>query len=280
LSKKVYTFLEIVQSFLTMEKQQLEQLIISGGLTPKEASIYLFLLEAGPQKALPIFKALKMKKGNTYALLDKLVEKGFVIKKGPLFSPQSPLAVFYKLEEKVQALNGTLGTFKATLPQLNSLYKLSIGKPTIRYFEGEEGIKEVFEDIYARKKDVVYGCVDLDKADEVFPGYIVSKLIPKRVRNKVQAISFLPDSPSAREVAKKDKLQLRETALVDKKKYPLPAEIDVYEDKVAMLTFARGEFIGLIIENKDIAESLRSVFKLASLARAEGPRHEQARHKT
>ena len=64
-------------------------------------------------------------------------------------------------------------------------------------------------------------------------------------------------------LSKRDKKQLRESVLLDKKTYPLPAEIDVYEDKVAMLSFAKGQFVGLLIQNKDIATSLKTIFKLA-----------------
>jgi len=246
-----------------MEKEQLELLLISAGLNRKETQIYMYLLEKGPSKALEIFKALRMKKGNTYALLEKLIKDGFVLKKGLVFVPQTPQAVLYQLEEKADLVNNALTNFKTLLPKLNSSYKLAIGKPTIRYFEGEEGIKEVFEDIYSPKKEPVYGCVDLEKADEVFPNYIISKLIPKRIRNKVKAISLVTDSPQAREIAKNNKTQLRETRLIDKNIYPLPAEIDVYEDKIAMLTFTKGEFVGFIIENKDLTQTLKSVFKLA-----------------
>lgn len=246
-----------------MKKEQLELLLISAGFSKKEAKIYLYLLEKGPSKALEVFRVLKMKKGNTYALLNKLVKKGFVTKRKTKFIPQSPQIIFYQLEEKTEAISNNLDNFKTLLPKLNSLYKLSIGKPTIRYFEGEEGLREVFDDVYAPGEKEIYGCVDLEKVDQVFPEYIVSKLIPKRIKNKLKAISFVAKSNQAKEIAKKDKEHLRETTLLDKKKYPLPAEIDVYEDKIAMLTFAKGEFVGLLIENRDLAESLRSVFKLA-----------------
>lgn len=259
-----------------MEKQQLELLLISAGLNKKEAQIYLYLLDKGPMKALNIFKALNMKKGNTYALLESLTKKGHIFKKGALFIPQPPQKILKRLEDKNISLQNSLSNFKTLLPQLGSMYKLSVGKPTIRYFEGEEGIKQVFEDIYSPKQDIVYGCVDLEIADEVFPDYIIKKLIPKRIRNKVKAISFAADSPQAREISKKDKEQLRKTTLVDKKKYPLPAEIDIYEDKIAMLTFVKGEFLGLIIENKDLAESLRSIFKLASKASTDQKTSSQA----
>jgi len=246
-----------------MEKEQLELTLISAGLSKKEAKIYLYLLEKGPQKATSIFKDLKMKKGNTYALLNSLVKEELVEKRGPLFVPQAPLVVFQKLEDKAKALSTSLDNFKVLLPQLSSIYKLAIGKPTIRHFEGEEGIKAVFEDIYAPKKEPVYGCVNLEKADKAFPAYISEQLIPKRIKNKVIAKSLIADSLQAKEIAKNDKDQLRETILVDKKEYPLPAEIDVYEDKIAMLSFKQGEFICLLIENEDFAKSLKSIFKLA-----------------
>ncbi len=246
-----------------MDTAQLELYLISAGLSKKEAMIYLYLLEKGPVKATTIFQNLKMKKGNTYALLDKLLGKGFIIKKGITFLPQPPVSILALLDEKAKTIANSLVNFKILLPQLNSMYKLALGKPTIRYFEGEEGIKEVFEDIYAPKADAVYGCVDLEKVDEIFPKYITNKLIPKRTKNKLKAISLIADSPQAQEIAKKDPEQLRETILVNKLKYPIPAEIDVYEDKIAMLTFQKGEFIGLIIENQDLADTLRSIFKLA-----------------
>jgi len=246
-----------------MKKTQLKSVLISAGLSSKEARIFMFLLETGPSKAASIFKALpKLKKGNTYALLEKLEKKELVLKKGSWFEPLPPQNLLAKLKKKTQNLQNSLQYLESSLPELNSLYKLSVGKPTIRYFEGKPGIKEIFEDIYA-PKEVVYGCVDLDEADQALPQYITSKLIPKRIKNKVKAVSFISDSDQAKEVKKQDKKHLRESYLLDPKKYPLPAEIDVYDDKIAMLTFTKGEFLGLLIENEALATSLKSIFRLA-----------------
>ena len=49
---------------------------------------------------------------------------------------------------------------------------------------------------------------------------------------------------------------------------PLPAEIDVYEDKIALLSFTKGKFVGILIQNQDIATSLKTIFKLAFDAKA------------
>lgn len=246
---------------------QLENLFIAIGLSDKEARVYRILLDGGELSAGEIISRSHLKRGITYNVLYKLEKDGLIMqtKKGVKthFRPESPQKLFDLLEQKRTQVEYLSQNLYQILPKLISQYKLSVGRPTVRYFEGEEGIREIFDDIYGPKKDIVWGCVDLEKADEVFPAYILSDLIPKRIKNKVIAHSLIADSPQARQIEKKDKIQLRESKLVAKDKYPLPAEIDVYEDKIAMLSFTKGSFVGLLIENKDIAESFRSIFRLA-----------------
>jgi hypothetical protein len=155
------------------------------------------------------------------------------------------------------------GLARDLIPNLTSQYNLSIGKPTVSYFEGEEGLKSVFRDIYAPKKTPVYGCVDLEAADSTFPAYIRKSLIPLRVRNKLFAYSFVANSPQAHAIQIEDANQLRMSVLLNKTEYPIPAEIDIYEDKIALLSFEKGKFIGMIIQNQVFATTLLSIFKLA-----------------
>ena len=44
-------------------------------------------------------------------------------------------------------------------------------------------------------------------------------------------------------------------------KYNIPNEIDIYADKVALMSFT--DQIAVIIENKEIAESMRNLWKMA-----------------
>ncbi len=149
------------------------------------------------------------------------------------------------------------------MSDLISSYIISVEKPVITTYEGEEGLKKVFQDIYAKKNEPVYGCVDLEKSDEAIPSYVTNKLIPLRIKNEVFAKSFIASSVQAEEVYKKDSESLRESVLLNKLNFPLPAEIDVYEDKIAMMSFSKGQFVGLLIQNKDMATSLKSIFSLA-----------------
>jgi sugar-specific transcriptional regulator TrmB len=252
---------------ITTRDEMLDSLFHSIGFSDKEAAIYRVLLEKGQATAGEIIKASGLKRGITYAILYSFEEKGLIriIKnqKKILFALESPQKLLDLVSMRKQEVDSAENSLKYYMPKLMSEYKLSIGKPTVRYYEGMDGIKEVFEDIYAPKKKPVYGCVDLEIMHTVFPAHALKKLIPKRVHNKLVAYTFFGDSEEARALAEKDKEHLRQTICVNKKEYPMPAEIDVYDDKVAMLSFAKNDFVGLIVENPEFAESLRSIFKLA-----------------
>jgi sugar-specific transcriptional regulator TrmB len=245
----------------------LEELFHLLGLSSKEAVVYRTLLEMGTSDVASLVTRTGLKRGITYTVLYSLARQKLVKQltknKKTTFQAEHPKSLLDMMNRQKNQMEHLEENIHSLYPKLSSMYKLSVGKPSVRYFEGEDGILEVFEDIYAPKKDIVYGCVDLEKADRSFPSYIMKRLIPKRIKNGVQAHSIIGDSKNARTLQKQDSKQLRTSILIDKKDYPLPAEIDIYEDKVAMLSFVKGEFIGVIIENADIAESLRSIFRLA-----------------
>ena len=240
-------------------------LLLSLGLSDKEINVYEVLLEIGEGTSATISQKADLKRGITYVILYNFEKLGLIrsIEKGKktIFQLESPAKLLSLIDQKKETLRTVDQMAEQLIPKLTSTYRLTTGKPTIQYFEGEEGIKEVFDIVYAKKEEPVYGCVDLEVVDKVFPEHITKTLIPKRIRNKVMAKSFIADSPAAKTVAKGDKDQLRESVLLDKEMYPLPAEIDAFEDKVAMMTFKKGEFIGVLIDNEDSATTLKSLLK-------------------
>lgn len=247
----------------TWEKQ-IEDLFVACGLSEKEALLYRILLENGELPAKKIIDLSKMKKGNTYALLHNLRAEGLVVsfkrEKKTWFRPESPAKLQDLVKKKTAEVERTRGALDDLLPKLSSQYKLAVGRPTIRYFEGKGGLKEVFEDVYAPKKEPVLGAVDVDQVEAVFKGFPKGTLIPKRMKNKLRVKVLFNDTQLARELHGNDKKENRVSVLLNKEKYPLPADIEAYGDKIALMSFREGEFMGMIIENKDFAVTLRSIF--------------------
>ncbi len=72
----------------------------------------------------------------------------------------------------------------------------------------------------------------------------------------------MADTPLAHERRANDKAEFRETLLIPGDKYPVPTDIEIYDNKVMIASWH--EKLGIIIESKEVATTLRSVFRLAN----------------
>ncbi|KKU45024.1 MAG: hypothetical protein UX62_C0043G0003 [Microgenomates group bacterium GW2011_GWA2_46_7] len=61
--------------------------------------------------------------------------------------------------------------------------------------------------------------------------------------------------------AKDNKEELRETIILPRKDFPVSNEINIYQNKVAIMSFG-DEKIGIIIESQQIADTQRAIFNL------------------
>ena len=247
--------------------ERLELLFRHAGLSEKQAKLYRLLLEIGEERASTLARRSGIKRGNTYALLEDLVVRRLATayEKGRIryYRPEPPAKLLDIINTRESDIAIAKELAHDMVPTLTTQWKTAVNRPTVAIYEGKEGLQRVFSDIYAKKREPVWGCVDLEKAEPVMEGAIAASFIPLRKRNRVLAKSILADSPAAQHAHNRDTEEFRESILVDKELYPLPAEIDVYEDKVAFLSFESKEFIGLIVQNQAFATTLKSIFTLA-----------------
>lgn len=250
------------------QTQLRRQLFMSCGLSEKEAALYDVLLTHGTMTGAELEKQSGLKK-NTYALLSSLASKKLAVKvksDGKLkYRPAPPSVLSEIVDHTARDLTRTKTTLTTMLPELTSSYRFSVDKPVVRLYEGAEGLKDVFTDIYGPKggDNTVWGCADIERVNVEFPEYLKRELIPMRIKNRWLAKSVFVDNEHGRALKAGDKGELRESYLVPGGAYPMPAEIDVYDDKITMISFEKGEFVGLVIQNGAFAETLRSMFKLA-----------------
>ena len=242
------------------------QLFVLLGLTEKEAVLYDTLLSHGQMAAAALEKISGLKK-NTYVLLKRLELRGLVqkvIKEGKSHytpGPPSKLLLFAKEQEK--KLQETKSLLVETLPTLEREYHERVGRPVVQYYSGLGGLRAVFDEVYAGGKSEVLSCVGNEAPDPQFYEEIVKKYKPMRVRNGIVAKTISPDSPRARELKATEKQDLKVKFLVDPEKYPMPAEFDSWGNKVALMSFARGDFSAILIEHPDLAKTMQSLLQLA-----------------
>ena len=232
--------------------QQLTQF----GLNEKQAGVYLALLELGASSVITLAKKTGILRTTVYDVLIELEKKSLVsqTRKGKkrLFLAADPSNLEKILDEKKEKL-------KELMPALKSLLNTAGTKPVIRYFEGPEGIKEVYRDTlkYEGQLDAfvtenIIAKLGADFADEYKN---------KRVKAKITVRAIGPDTEEIKEYKKTDQKDLKETRLVDKNVFPFSIEMNIYGNKLAFMSFQ--ESLGLIVESNEIAKNMRFLFELA-----------------
>lgn len=239
------------------------------GLSDKQATLYRLLLTDGEARPTSLSKKSGIKRGNVYALLNDLAFRGLVSEfekeKVTYFRPEPPEKIASLIDAREKDVNTAKSLAADLLPRLTSQWKTSVNRPIVKLYEGKDGMEKVLEDIYGPKggDNIVWGCVDIERMHIEFPEKLEKKLIPLRQKHRWTANSIFIDNPGGQALKSRDAHELRESYLVDGKRFPLPAEIDIYDDKITMLSFEQNEFVGLIVQNESFAQTLRSIFKLA-----------------
>ena len=237
-------------------------------LSPSEAKTYLAVLDAGELRVAEVAKIIGHTKMAGYLAVRALIEKGLlgeVTKGGHKYVvAEDPDRLLLRLKEEKNRLEQQESNLGQLLPELEVLYHSAKVKPGVRVYEGLEGLKTVYEDTLKTLKPgdsfVAFGSADVAFAH--LRVYLVD-YIARRVKKRISFRGIAPADKVSREYLAKNTAELREVRLVSAKRFPFKNEIDIYANKVAILSFQ--DQIGVIVESKQIADTQRAIFDLAWL---------------
>src|SRR3989344_6923982 len=231
-----------------------EQILKEYGLSDNEIKVYIASLSKGTSKVNEISKKAGLLRTTTYEVLKSLVEKGLVsyaIKsKGRYFEAANPNKLVRILEEKKEKI-------KSILPELEFLKQSVTEKPTIELYEGKEGLKTILDDIIKTKPKEM---LQLGSA-KIFEtlNFYFPQWIKRRIKARIHAKILQEKTPAIEELRKNDKKELREIKFLPKG-FKINTHTQIYGNKMAILTLNKEELVGIIIENKDIVETQKSLF--------------------
>ena len=232
--------------------------LTQNGLSVKEASIYVTLLEHGEASPLEISRATSIKRPTTYVILNDLVEKGLVSHvtrgRGVHYRALDPSNLYESQELALRRL-------KRALPLLASRGKpKSEGSADMRVFEGVAGLRQVMEDTLTSKGEILCW-VDVELVTrKIFKSYW-TEYLKKRIQKKIRVRAIMAADHVAVSFKKRDREELRESVVIPKDRFPLHGEMNIYNDKIAILSY--DDPVGVIIQNRAIADMQRSIFNLS-----------------
>lgn len=248
-----------------------EQILAQAGLSVNQAAIYELLLKEGTKKAGVLAKNSALTRPLVYKTLEELVSLGLAKKleipgKPDEYSAEHPDKIRLMAEsaesKAAEAKQAVLGT----IPRLLSAFNLAAGKPGVRFYEGTEGLKKIYEDTLAYEKDTIYAVLNPEVVNPGFRKWLDEEYTRKRVIKNITARVIVSGGNNDDSYVREDKESLREIRQVPYSDFPVDVEINIYgQNKVSFISYTKSEMVGVVIESQAIHNSLISFFKLAWL---------------
>lgn len=227
------------------------------GLNTKEATTYLAVLELGETSMGQLVKKSKLKRTTLYDIVESLKDKGLISttkrNKKILYVADNPNKLVEQMEERKQAL-------EKIIPELLAITNSIPNKPKVRYFEGIEGIKEVYRDILRYPDQKMYAWLSESMITGFDTTFVTDYYIPKRLEKRIWAEVIASKTSVGQDFKSRDLATLRKTRLLDGSRFPLSIEISLYgKDRIGFMSIE--DKLGLIVESEPIANTLKSIFK-------------------
>jgi sugar-specific transcriptional regulator TrmB len=233
------------------------------GLSEAQAQLYLAGLQLGSSPASDYANATGMNRITAYNTLEEMVHLGHVTMekniRGKAYAPVAPEHLAVEARKNADAI-------ARSLPELRSLQGKHYRKPHVRFFEGWEGVRRVYEDTLTARGELL-NFANSTVVRAFWPAYD-EEYVAERVRRGVRLRGIAPDDKTGQRVHGEDCLRLREIRLVPAKEFDFTNEINVYDHKVAICSFdaelpGDAGMFGVIIESKEVAETQRQIFEMA-----------------
>ncbi len=224
-------------------------------LKPKEAHLYLAMLELGEGSAPEIAAKAGIQRTNFYDLLPRLIQLGLAksSKRGAkqVFLALSPDELLKVEEQRLEQL-------RQALPELKAIANAPTEKPRIFFYEGSAGVKRVYENMLLHKGDIRLFTTPSFVSKEQLN--LLKEHVPQRVErgNPLRMIGEV--SPENVMLQQRDKAELRETRLLPKDVYHSNVEIGIYGKRVYIVDYR--QLFGMEIESTDVASALSMIFEI------------------
>jgi sugar-specific transcriptional regulator TrmB len=236
-----------------VKERQLEML----GLSDKEARLYMAALELETFSVFEIAAKCGIKRPTCYLILDELTKRGLfsmvVNKKHKLYKIESPTAF-------IRQAKNNLNYAEQIVPSLLAKVSEDKEKPKMKYYFGEKGIQNVYDDLLTVRSKMMYyvGSNEsrINNVGEDFLKEWVKRRVAKGI--KIQTIRMREEQPKDYLLSAAKELN-REVRYAPKGIF-IPDTICIIGSKVAVI-FTTKANIAFTIDSPEFSRSILALFK-------------------
>ena len=161
-------------------------------------------------------------------------------------------------KERIKRDENYLVVIEDLVPELKSIHAVA-DKPVVRFYEGEDGLRHVYEDTLS-SHETIRAFASVEDTNAGLPDYF-PKYYNRRTAAGISIRAIFPHTKEADERSARDRVEMRESVHVPRDKYSFSPEINIYDNKVMIASWK--EKMGITIESKEISGAMKKIFELA-----------------
>jgi HTH-type transcriptional regulator, sugar sensing transcriptional regulator len=236
-------------------QDNLKKHLKEAGFEEKEAEIYLAILGLGKATVSDISRKAGIKRTTIYEYLEKLLDESLIHKRAKgkriYYAAENPDKLVKILEKRKRKIS-------SILPHLQGIFDVSRHKPQVRFYEGIEGMRTIYDEM-AKTSQTIYGVFSADKYFLVFNEEDNKNFFQNIREHGGQIKDIIENSPVGKKHAKSKYYDGIGSPKILPKDFKLSVDLMIAGDKVAMLSLVN--LSGVIIENPEIADLQRNFIK-------------------
>lgn len=234
--------------------------LIKIGLNETESVVYLDIIGNPDSTAFEIHKRTSLPKTSVYHIIENLNKRGLIDiwKKNGVsyFSSDNPKKLLNDIKEKESLI-------EEIIPELINLSSKSKNKDTVKFYEGEDGVKIVMRDslYYCEKFGIKEMLTAATEEFSIKTPRFINKWVEDREKMKIFVKMLIPNEskniPKGFETNK-----WRETKLLPEN-FNLSGIINIYGDRVDLFSIRNNKMTAVVIESQEYTTLLKSFFLIA-----------------
>lgn len=232
------------------------------GLNETQASTYQKLLRVGTATPPELAKMSGITRVNAYAVLEQLETLGLVTRTNDsktTYQVSHPLSLSKLAHQRREASQQTEQHIQTAMPDLLAKFHEHTSQPGVQFYQGLDGIKEMYQDTLKQRDDIYLLRSPHDDALFGVKYFTDYKTTRAQCGIKTYMLNTTTD-PKHWNAQTDNKYNIERTQL-PKNAYTAPVEMSCYGSKLALISFGE-EVIGTIIESPQIANAFRQVFSI------------------
>lgn len=233
------------------------------GLSEKAAKTYLAALGVGSSPVQTIAQKANLSRTTVYPQIEELIKLGLMttVERGKktFYNAEAPRQLDLLLKKQEDEITAKREELQRMLPEFNVVIGSSSTKPIVKFYEGKDGLSAMREELITNSQYKSFlSFTDMDDYLSGLPNF-EDEQSDRRAQRGIP-IKILYSYSKGKYNWETGKL--REVRYLPSDKYPFRSSLSICPDVGVQINKYLGDYMGILIESKEVAKTLESIFNL------------------